>query len=153
MAEKQYVVFKLGKEEYGIDIMNVREIGPYQESVQVPNTPRFIEGIINFRGKVIPVINLKRRFELEDTGNTSDTRIIIININDRQVGFVVDEASQTVRLDDSDIDPTPDIISSVDRRYITGVGKMEDDRLLIIIDLERVLSEKEKDEIKNMELK
>ena len=152
MAEKQYVVFNLGKEEYGIDIMNVREIGPYQESVKVPNTPDFIEGIINFRDKVIPIINLKKRFKLEDTGITNDTRIIIINLNEKQIGFVVDEASQTIRLDDNDIDPTPDIISSVDKRYITGVGKIGENRSLILIDLERVLSEEEKDEIENMEL-
>lgn len=152
MAEKQYVVFQLGKEEYGIDIMNVSEIGPYQESVKVPNTPDFIEGIINFRDKVIPIINLKKRFKLKDTGVTNDTRIIIINLNEKQIGFVVDEASQTIRLDDKDIDPAPDIISTVDKKYITGVGKVGDNRLLILIDLERVLSEEEKDKIENMEL-
>ncbi|SHI11791.1 chemotaxis protein CheW [Sporanaerobacter acetigenes] len=152
MAEQQYVVFKLGKEEYGIDIMNVKEIGPYQESVKVPNTPDFIEGIINFRGKVIPIVNLEKRFNLEDNGVTNDTRIIIINLKDKQVGFVVDEASQTVRLDDEDIDPAPDIISSVDRRYITGVGKLDEKRLLILIDLEKVLSDEEKNELAQMEL-
>lgn len=152
MAEQQYVVFKLGKEEYGIDIMNVKEIGPYQESVKVPNTPDFIEGIINFRGKVIPIVNLEKRFNLEDNGVTNDTRIIIINLKDKQVGFVVDEASQTVRLDDKDIDPAPDIISSVDRRYITGVGKLDEKRLLILIDLEKVLSDEEKNELAQMEL-
>lgn len=152
MSEKQYVVFKLGKEKYGIDIMNVKEIGPYQESVRVPNTPDFIEGIINFRGKVIPIINLKKRFKLEDKGITNDTRIIIINLEQKQVGFVVDEASQTVRLDDKDIDPTPEIISSVDRRYITGVGKLGENRLLILIDLEKVLSDEEKEKIEGMKL-
>lgn len=152
MAEQQYVVFKLGKEEYGIDIMNVKEIGPYQESVKVPNTPDFIEGIINFRGKVIPIVNLEKRFNLKDNGITNDTRIIIINLKDKQVGFVVDEASQTVRLDDEDIDPAPDIISSVDRRYITGVGKLDEKRLLILIDLEKVLSDEEKNELAQMEL-
>lgn len=152
MAEQQYVVFKLGKEEYGIDIMNVKEIGPYQESVKVPNTPDFIEGIINFRGKVIPIVNLEKRFNLEDNGVTNDTRIIIINLKDKQVGFVVDEASQTVRLDDNQIDPTPDIISEVDRRFITGVGKIGEDRLLILLDLHKILTDKEKDQIEMMEI-
>ncbi len=152
MTEKQYVVFKLGKEEYGIDIMNVKEIGPYKESVKVPNTPDFIEGIINYRGDVIPIINLIKRFNLEDRGVTDDTRIIVINLNEKQVGFVVDEASQTLRLDDKDIDPAPDIISSIDRRYINGVGKLDDERLLILIDLEMVLSEEEKEEIENMDI-
>lgn len=153
MAEKQYVVFKLGKEDYGIDIMNVKEIGPYQESVKLPNAPSFIEGIINFRDRVIPIINLKKRFNLIDEGVTNDTRIIIINLGERQVGFVVDEASQTVRLDDKNIDPAPDIISKIERRYITGVGKLDEKRLLILIDLEKVLSDEEKEEIGNMELK
>lgn len=152
MSEKQYVVFKLGDEEYGIDIMNVKEIGPYEESVRIPNTPEFIEGVVNYRGHVIPVINLAKRFNLEDKGVTSDTRVIVINLKGRQIGFVVDEASQTVRLNDEEIDPTPDVIASIDRRYVTGVGKLDDKRLLIIIDLEEVLSDKEKEEIEDMEI-
>jgi purine-binding chemotaxis protein CheW len=151
MAEKQYVIFKLGKEEYGIDIMNVKEIGPYQESVKVPNTPAFVEGIINYRGNVIPIINLKKRFNLEDKGVTDNTRIIIINLNEKQVGFIVDEASETLRLDDDAIDPAPDMITGVERKYITGVGK-QGDRLIILIDLEKVLSDSEKEEIEKMDV-
>ncbi|RKD33148.1 chemotaxis protein CheW [Thermohalobacter berrensis] len=151
MSEKQYVVFKLDEEEYGIDIMNVKEIGPYQKSVKVPNSPSFVEGIINYRGEVIPVINLKKRFNLEDTGIDNNTRIIVITLKEKQVGFIVDEASQTVRIDDKDIDPAPEIVAGIDRRYITGVGKL-DERLIILIDLEKVLSDKEKEEIANMNL-
>lgn len=152
MAEKQYVVFKLGDEEYGIDIMNVKEIGPYEESVKIPNTPKFVEGVVNYRGEVIPVINLAKRFNLKDKGVTKNTRVIVISLKEKQIGFVVDEASQTVRLDDKNIDPTPDIIGSIDKRYITGVGKLDDKRLLIIIDLEEVLTDDEKEEIEDMEL-
>ena len=151
MAENQYVVFSLEKEEFGIDIMNVKEIIPYQESIQVPNTPNFIEGIINYRGNVIPVINLKRRFKLGAQEVTKDTRIIVITLEHKEVGFVVDEASQTLRLDDEQIDPAPDIISGVDRKYIIGVGKV-DDRLLILIDLEKVLTDEEKDKIEMLDL-
>ncbi|SCL96854.1 chemotaxis protein CheW [Sporanaerobacter sp. PP17-6a] len=152
MSENQYVVFKLGKEEYGIDIMNVKEIGSYKETVKVPNTPKFIDGIINYRGKVIPIINLKKRFNLENTEINADTRVIIINLNEKQIGFVVDEASQTVRLNDNEIDPAPDIISSIDRKYIIGVGKLSEERLLIIIDLEKVLNDSEKSEIEQMKI-
>lgn len=152
MTEKQYVAFKLGKEDYGIDIMNVKEIGPYKESVKLPDSPDFIEGIINYRDKVIPIINLKKRFNLANEGVTNDTRIIIINLEKKQVGFVVDEASQTVRLDDEDIEPTPDIISKIDRRYITGVGKLAGEKLLILINLEKVLSDEEKEKIEKMEI-
>lgn len=150
MAEKQYVVFKLGKEEYGIDIMNVREIVPHQESIKVPNVPDFVSGIINYRGTVIPIIDLKKRFNLLDSEVNANTRIIVINLKEKQVGFIVDEASQTVRLDDNEIDPTPDIVAGVDRKYITGVGKI-DSRLIILIDLEKVLTEEEKKEIHKMD--
>jgi purine-binding chemotaxis protein CheW len=152
MSENQYVVSKLGKEEYGIDIMNVKEIGSYKETVKVPNTPKFIDGIINYRGKVIPIINLKKRFNLENTEINADTRVIIINLNEKQIGFVVDEASQTVRLNDNEIDPAPDIISSIDRKYIIGVGKLSEERLIIIIDLEKVLNDSEKSEIEQMKI-
>jgi purine-binding chemotaxis protein CheW len=152
MAENQYVVFKLGKEEFGIDIMNVKEIIPYQESIHVPNTPNFIEGIINYRGNVIPIVNLKERFKLGIGETTKDTRIIVINLDEKEIGFIVDEASQTLRLEEEQIDPTPDIISGVDRRYIIGVGKIDEDRLLILIDLEKILTDEEIDEIEMLEL-
>ncbi len=151
MAEKQYVVFELGKEEYGIDIMNVKEIVPYQESVKIPNAPVFVNGIINFRGNVIPIVDLKKKFNLPECTVDSNTRIIVINLENKQIGFIVDEASQTLRLEDENIDPTPDVISSVDRRYITGVGKL-DNRLIILIDLEKVLTEEDKAKIENMDV-
>lgn len=152
MAENQYVVFKLNKGEFGIDIMNVKEISPYVESTHLPNTPKFMEGVINYRGNVIPTINLRKMFLLEEVEHDKDTRIIIINLNDKEVGFVVDEASQTVRLDDKDIDPAPDIASEIEKRYITGVGKLDEDRLLILIDLNRVLSNEEIQEIEELQV-
>lgn len=151
MSEKQYVIFKLDKEEYGIDIMNVKEISQYQEIIKVPNAPSFVEGIINFRGNVIPVISLRKRFNMKESIIGKDSRIIIISIGQKEVGFLVDEASQTIRLDDSDIDPTPDIISGDAREFITGIGKL-DNGLLILINLEKVLSEKEKLLINKIEL-
>ncbi len=152
MAENQYVVFKLGKSEFGIDIMNVKEIGPYEEAVSLPDTPSFIEGVINYRGKVIPVINLKKRLNLGEKNITKDTRFIVITLNEKEVGFIVDEASQTIRVSDEQIDPAPSFISGVDKRYISGVGKLDDKRLLILIDLEKVLTDDEIDEIEKLEV-
>lgn len=152
MAENQYVVFKLGKSEFGIDIMNVKEIGPYEESVSLPNTPSFIEGVINYRGKVIPVINLKKRLGLGQESITKETRIIVITLNEKEVGFIVDEASQTIRVSEEQIDPAPSFISGVDKRFITGVGKLDDKRLLILIDLEKVLTDDEIEEIEKLEV-
>ena len=153
MAEKQYVVFNLDKEEFGIDIMNVKEIIPYQESIQIPNSPDFIEGVINYRGNVIPIINLRKRFKLEADDVTKDTRIIVISLEEKEIGFIVDEASQTLRLNEEQIDPTPDVISDIDRRYIIGVGKVDESRLVILLDLEKILSDEEIDEINNLEVK
>lgn len=151
MSENQYVVFKLGKEEFGIDIMNVQEIIPYEESIHVPDTPDFIEGIINYRGNVIPIINLKKRFKLETKENTEDTRIIVINLDEKEVGFIVDEASQTLRLDQDEIDSAPEIITGIDKRYIIGVGKIDESRLLILLDLEKILTQDEIEEIESLE--
>ena len=152
MAESQYVVFSLDKEEFGIDIMDVKEIIPYQESIQIPNSPYFIEGVINYRGNVIPIINLRKRFKLEEGDITKETRIIVISLEEKEIGFIVDEASQTLRLDEDQIDPTPDVISDIDRRYIIGVGKIDESRLLILLNLEKVLSDKEIDEINTLEM-
>ena len=152
MSEKQYVIFKLDRGEFGIEIMNVREIVPYEESISIPDTPDFIEGVINHRGNVIPIINLKNKFSLSKLEITKDTRIIVITLDEREVGFIVDEASQTVRLNNEEIDPAPSIIGGVDKRYITGVGKLDEKRLLILIDLEKILSEDEIKEIQDLEV-
>ncbi|WP_130806474.1 chemotaxis protein CheW [Senegalia massiliensis] len=151
MSEKQFVVFKLDGEEYGINIINVKEIGIYKEPVKIPNSPEFIEGIINYRGEVIPIVNLKKRFNLNDLIISNNTRVIIININDKQVGFVVDEASQTIRIDEEHIENTPEMVTRIDSEYITGVGKVED-RLILIIDLEKVLTDSEKQKIEKLEV-
>lgn len=151
MVEKQYVVFKLDQGDFGIEIMNVREIVPYEESISIPDTPGFIEGVINHRGNVIPIINLKKRFSIGELKVTKDTRIIVITLEDREVGFIVDEASQTVRLNSDEIDSAPSIISGVDKKYIIGVGKLDEKKLLIILDLERILSQDEIEEIQKLE--
>ncbi|MDR7857309.1 chemotaxis protein CheW [Tissierella sp.] len=152
MSENQYVVFKLGKGEFGIDIMNVKEISPYEESISLPSTPNFIEGVINYRGNVIPIINLKKRLLLGESEITKDTRIIVINLDNKEIGFIVDEASQTVRLNDDQIDEAPTFIAGVDKKYITGVGKLDEKRLLILIDLKKILSQDEIEVIQNLEV-
>jgi len=152
VAENQYVVFKLGKGEFGIDIMNVKEISSYEEAISLPNTPSFIEGVINYRGNVIPIINLKKRLSLGEFEVTKDTRIIVINLDEKEIGFIVDEASQTLRVNNEQIDPAPSFISGVDKKYITGVGKLDEKRLLILIDLKKILSADEIEEIQKLEV-
>ncbi len=152
MAEKQYVVFNINKEEFGIDIMKVKEIIPYKEPTYIPNCPEFVEGVLNYRGNVIPLINLKKRFRMGELEPTKETRIIVISLDDREIGFIVDGASQTLRLEEEQIDPAPYVISEVDRRFISGVGKVDEDRLLIILNLHNVLTDEEKTVIEEMEM-
>ncbi|HYE83263.1 MAG TPA: chemotaxis protein CheW [Clostridia bacterium] len=149
MAELQFVIFKLGKEEYGVNIMQVQEIGPYEEPVKVPNTPAFVEGVMNLRGSVIPVISLKKRFNIPGQEINENTRTIVINFGDRQIAFIVDDASEVLTLDESDIQETPEIIAGVERKYITGIGK-QGERLLIILDLSFLLNEQEQKQLSTM---
>lgn len=151
MSEKQFVVFRLESEEYAIDIMNVKEIGPYELTTKVPNAPEFITGVVNYRGEVIPIIDLKKKFMLEESNKTVEKRVIVIGLDGKQIGFVVDEASETITFDDSEVDPPPEIILDATRKYITGVGKKEN-RLIIIIDLSKVLNKEEQAKVKNLKI-
>ena len=146
MAEKKYVIFKLGEEEYGIDIMKVKEVTEYKETVKVPNTPDFVEGIINLRGDVTPIISLKRRFGLNHDTALETTRVIVVNLEDRLIGFIVDDASQVLSLDDNQIDSAPEIVTGIGKKYIEGIGKVEN-RMIIMLDLLQVLDEDEKKEL------
>ncbi|WFD11413.1 chemotaxis protein CheW [Tepidibacter hydrothermalis] len=151
MAEKKYVIFKLNNEEYGVDIMKVKEVSEVKERVKVPNTPDFVDGIINIRGDVTPIINLKKRFNLaEDTKFCELSRIIVVNMDGKMVGFLVDDASHVISIEDTDIEPAPEVISGEDKVYIEGIGKV-DSRMIIILNLEEVLDENEKNSISSIE--
>ncbi|OGO78716.1 MAG: chemotaxis protein CheW [Clostridiales bacterium GWB2_37_7] len=146
MAELQLVVFKLDKEEYGVDIMQVQEISPYQKLTKVPNSPAFVDGIANLRGDVIPVVSLKQKFNLAENQVTELTRLIVINNGNRRTGFVVDDASEVITISDKDIEEAPPMIVGADRKYIQGVGKI-DKRILIILDLHKLLTEEEENQL------
>ncbi|GAU09451.1 chemotaxis protein CheW [Desulfoplanes formicivorans] len=139
----QLVTFSIGEEEFGVEILKVQEIIRMLEITRVPKAPDFVEGVINLRGKVIPVIDLRLRFGLQTKGHDKKTRIIVIEINQMIVGFVVDSVSEVLRIPASTIEPPPPVISGLDSEYISGVGKL-DDRLLIMLDLNRLLSREEK---------
>lgn len=149
MAERQYVIFKLDKEEYGVDIMHVKEISEFKESVKVPSAPSFVDGIINYRGVITPIINLRRKFKLEAKEVTSSTRIIIIYLNEKQVGFLVDDASQVLTIDSKDVDPAPELITNIEDKFINGIAKIND-RMVVLLDLEKILNEEEKNKLNEM---
>ncbi|MBN2795360.1 MAG: chemotaxis protein CheW [Clostridia bacterium] len=149
MTENQFVVFKLGEEKYGVDILNVSTISEYLEITRVPDAPKYVQGMINLRGDIIPVINLKKRFNIPETNVSDETRIIIYSIDGVAIGFLVDEASQVIRVDEKDIEPTPAILRGADREYISGVGKYNG-QIIILLDFSKILSEAERAEIKKL---
>ncbi len=147
--EEQLVVFNLSGETYGVDISSVREIIRMQTITEVPKTPDFVEGVINLRGKVIPVIDLHKRFDLPMVEETSHSRIMVVEVDHITVGMIVDSVSEVLRIPKDTIDPPPPVISGVDSAFLRGVGKL-DDRLIILLDLNQVLHEKEKKAIENV---
>ena len=135
----QLVTFSTGDEEFGVDILKVQEIILPMAITKVPKAPEFVEGVINLRGKVIPVIDLRRRFGLKSKTQDKYTRIIVIEINQMIVGFVVDSISEVLRIPANTVEPPPPVVAGLESEYISGVGKLED-RLLILLDLDRLLS-------------
>ncbi|MEG2004708.1 MAG: chemotaxis protein CheW [Bilophila sp.] len=138
----QLVTFKLGDEEFGVDILKVQEIIRMLPITRVPNAPNFVEGVINLRGKVIPVIDMRKRFGLDTTPHDSQTRIEVMDLQGQIVGFVVDAVSEVLRIKESTVEPPPPVVAGIGSEYMRGVGKLED-RLLILLDLDKLLSETE----------
>jgi purine-binding chemotaxis protein CheW len=139
--ELQLVIFRLAKEEYGLPITKVQEINRLVPITKLPQTPSFMEGIINLRGRVIPVIDLRKRFQLAAAEQSEDNRIIIVEVNGQTVGVIVDAVTEVVRLAAASIEPPPPTFI-IDAQYIHGVGKL-DDRLLILLDIDRILTSQE----------
>lgn len=146
----QIVIFKLNDEEFCVDIMDVLEIIRMQTITKVPDVPSFVEGIINLRGTVIPIIDLKKRLKLKLTNYDDDTRIIIIKINEKSVGFIVDSVTEVLHVENDSIKEAPDIIAGIGKEYIESVVSY-DDRLIINLDLEKILTESEKREIEEIQ--
>ncbi len=148
----QLVSFNIGDEEFGVDILRVQEINRMVQVTRVPNAPEYVEGVINLRGKVIPIIDLRRRLHMVDKDYDKDTRIIVVELESRVIGFVVDSVNEVLRINKSITEPPPKMVSGIDSDYITAIGKLED-RLLILLDLERILTSQEKKELLEMDAK
>jgi purine-binding chemotaxis protein CheW len=142
----QLVSFKIGREEFGVDILSVQEINRMVGVTRVPNAPEFVSGVINLRGKVIPIVELRKRFGLPPREADKDTRIIVVELGRSVVGFTVDAVNEVLRIPRSVIEPPPAVVAGIGSEYITGVGKLED-RLLILLDLERILRSAEREEL------
>ncbi|MDR1856712.1 MAG: chemotaxis protein CheW [Desulfovibrio sp.] len=136
----QLVTFRIGDEEFGVEILAVQEIIRLMQITMVPRAPAFIEGVINLRGKVIPVINMRTRFKMPHKDHTSSTRIVVMEFGQKIVGFLVDGVSKVLRIPASTVEEAPPVVSGIGSEYIKGVGRMED-RLLILLDLGNLLGD------------
>ena len=138
----QLVTFTLGSEEYAVDILKVQEINRMSEIAKVPNAPPFVEGVINLRGRVIPVVNLRQRFGLSGKEKDEKSRIVIMDIQGITIGVMVDTVSEVLRIPSSTVEDAPPMSSEIGTEFIRGIAKL-DDRLIILIDMDRLIEKSE----------
>lgn len=138
----EYLTFLLGTEEYGIEILKVQEIRGYDAVTKIANTPDFIKGVINLRGTIVPIVDLRVRFKLGKVEYNEFTVVIILSLGGRVVGIVVDGVSDVMTLQPSQIRPVPDLVATIDTKYLIGLGTL-DSRMLILVDIERLMTSQE----------
>lgn len=137
---REYLTFRLGDEEYGVDILRVQEIRSYDPVTRIANAPGFIKGVINLRGNIVPIVDMRVRLQLGLAAYDPTTVVIILNVDTRTVGVVVDGVSDVVALKPEELRPPPELGGALDTRYVTGLGALED-RMLILIDIESLINE------------
>lgn len=142
----QIVSFRLANEEYGVNIMQVQEIILQGQITKMPEVPDYICGLINLRGHVIPIIDLRRRFGLPAQESDEHTRIIVVNVGDKTIGMVVDAVNEVLRITSDQIEPPPSSIAGIDHSYITGLVKFEK-KLLVLLSIENILSQEEQNKL------
>ncbi|MCF8396127.1 MAG: chemotaxis protein CheW, partial [Melioribacteraceae bacterium] len=135
----QLVSFKLGEEEFGVDILKVQEINRIMQITKVPNAPSHVEGVINLRGKIIPVIDLRVKLRIERKDYNNNTRIVVLENDNNIVGFIVDEVKEVLRIPKGITEAPPEMVAGIDSKYITSIGKLEN-RLLILLHLDEIIN-------------
>ena len=136
---REYLTFRLGKEEYGIDILKVQEIRGYDAVTAIANAPEFIKGVINLRGTIVPIVDLRLKFNVGDARYDAFTVVIILNIARRVVGVVVDSVSDVLTLQPGEIKPAPEFATTLNTQFILGLGTV-DERMLILVDIEHLMT-------------
>lgn len=136
---REYLTFRLDKEEYGIDILKVQEIRGYESPTRIAHSPNFIKGVVNLRGTIVPIIDMRIRFNCESANYDAFTVVIILNLRHRVVGIVVDSVSDVMEISAENIQPAPDVESAIDSACISGLGSVSD-RMLILLDIEKLMS-------------
>jgi len=138
-GQQEFLSFTLGREAYGIDILKVQEIRSYEQPTTIANAPAFIKGVVNLRGIIVPIVDMRLKFNLDEAQYNDLTVVIVLNVAGRVVGMVVDGVSDVVQLSAEQIRPAPDFSSAFDVKYITGLGTV-DDRMLILVDIEKLMT-------------
>ena len=136
---REFLAFKLGAEEYGIDILRVQEIRSYEAPTRIANAPDFIKGVVNLRGVIVPIVDLRLKFKLERADYDSFTVVIVLNIGHRVVGMVVDGVSDVITLTPEQLRPVPEFNSAVDSDHLLAIGAI-DERMLILVDIEKLMT-------------
>jgi purine-binding chemotaxis protein CheW len=145
-AGGEFLTFRLGQEEYGIDILRVQEIRSYEQPTRIANAPSFIKGVVNLRGVIVPIIDLRLKLGCETVEYNDFTVVIVLNVRGRVVGTVVDSVSDVLELTRGEIKPAPELNSNIDAHYITGIGAVKNgdaERMLILMDIEALMSSAE----------
>jgi purine-binding chemotaxis protein CheW len=135
----QFLTFALGQEEYGVEILKIQEIKGFSAITPLPNTPAFIKGVLNLRGTIVPIIDLRKKFSLPEVGYTKFTVIVVVQVQGKIMGFIVDAVSDVLNVAGADIQPTPDLHGQVDTSFINGLAKTGE-KLVILLDIEKVLT-------------
>ena len=141
-TERQLVIFNVNNEVFGVDIGTVHEIISMQDTTKVPGVPDFVKGVINLRGKVIPVVDLRRKFCFPSAEQTKDNRIVVIGVNEQDIGVIVDAVTEVMRIPVDSVVPPNSVISTADSEYLLGIAKLEK-RLIILLDMNKILSRAE----------
>lgn len=136
---REYLTFRLDQEEYGIDILKVQEIRGYEKPTRIANAPGFIKGVVNLRGTIVPIIDMRLKFNCAQAEYNSFTVVIILNLRNRIVGIVVDSVSDVMELAPENVRPAPEIDASIDSSAVTGLGSVGE-RMLILLDIEKLMS-------------
>ena len=148
--DQQYLTFNLADEYYGVDILKVQEIKGYTTVTRIPNTPDFLKGVLNLRGTIVPIVDLRMKFGMGVTEPTSFTVVVVVNVRNRVMGFLVDAVSDVLDMNAKDIQAPPDMGTSVDVTFIAGIGNAQD-RLVTLLDIDRVLTEEEVVVVENIQ--
>jgi purine-binding chemotaxis protein CheW len=150
VEEIKVIVFRLKDEEYGVEVNQVKSIERLEHITRVPRTPAFVKGVINLRGVVTPIVDLRRRFGLEETQYNETTRVIIVAVEEIEVGLIVDSANDVIDIPVTAIEPPPEVVGGIEAVYLRGVAKL-DKRLLILLNLDKVLNTEELKQLERIE--